>query len=43
MSDRYSAIDFMWKWDRPKAGLFLSLCTTVIIAMYAIFKINPIV
>ena len=39
----YSAANFMWKWARPTRGLFSSLCTTVIIAMYAIFKINPIV
>ena len=41
--DIYPAVNFMWKWDRPKKGLFLSLCTTMIIVMYAIFKINPII
>ena len=39
----YSAANFMWKWARPTRGLLSSRCTTVIIAMYAIFKINPIV
>ena len=33
----------MRKWTRPRRGLFLFLWTTVIIVMYAIFKINSIV
>ena len=39
--DIYLAVKFMWKWARPKTGLFLSLCTILIILAYAIFKINP--
>ena len=41
--DIYPALNFMWKWARPERGFFLSLCTTVIIVMYAMFKINAIV
>ena len=41
--DIYQAVNFMWKWARPKRDLFLSLCTISRIVMYAIFKIKPIV
>ena len=39
----YPSVNFMWKWARPNKGFFSSLYTTVIIVMYAIFKINHIV
>ena len=41
--DIYPAVNFIWKWARLKRGVFLSFCTTVIIVMYAVFKVNPIV
>ena len=44
MSDRYLSRDrFYVEMGQTKGRFVLSLCTTVIIAMYAIFKINPIV
>ena len=41
--DIYAAANSMWKWARPKTGLFLSICTIVTTVMCAIFKINPVV
>ena len=41
--DIYPALNFMWKWARSKRGFFLSFCTTLMIVMYALFKINAIV
>ena len=41
--DIYPTVNFLRKWARPKRGFYLSLCTTVIIVMYSIFKINSIV
>ena len=41
--DIYPAVKFMWKWVRPKRGMFLFLFITVIILIHVIFKVNPIV
>ena len=41
--DIYQTVYFIKKWARRKRDLLLSVCTAVIIVMYAIFNINPVV